>query len=83
MFRGRRRFVVCVGRSLILERVQGEGGPVHASTSSKEIATLAILKQSTVRSRARARKILEDSMPSWTTITWDGDKPIYVHKGRR
>jgi hypothetical protein len=83
MFRGRRRFVVVVqSGGLMLERVRPSGYPapyVYYSAGSNEKDTTRVLKSSTVRARARARKLLEAGCRPWTKIEWDGDEPTYVH----
>jgi hypothetical protein len=83
-FRGRRRFVIGVRpNGLLLDRVNRNhlyGAPyVFYSVGEGEKSTLRVVKASTVRARARARNILEGSTQPWTTIEWDGDRPIYVH----
>lgn len=87
MFRGRRRFVLGVrGSGVVLERVRGSPFPgpyVYYSASALEKSVTTVVKPSTVRARARARKLLESDLPAWTTIVWEGDTPLYVHDERR
>lgn len=82
-FRGRRRFVVGVRSSgLLLERVRANRFPapyVYYNVSAAEIASITIVKASTPGARRRARRIQEAGCMPWTTITWEGDRPIYVH----
>lgn len=83
MFRGRRRFVVCVrSNGLILDRVRPSGYPapyVHYTVGEVEKKTIKILSLATEESRARARALLEAGCMAWTKIVWDGDEPTYVH----
>lgn len=82
-FRGRRRFVVGTYRAgLRLERVKRSryvGQYAYYSVGAAEIASLRVVKEATARSRARARKLVEDACAPWTTVVWDGDTPTYVH----
>lgn len=82
-FRGRRRFVVGVRpNGLLLDRVNQSQylmQYVFYGVGSKEKSGLRVVRPSTVRARARARAMLEASCTPWTSITWDGDQPIYAH----
>lgn len=85
MFRGRRRFVIGVRSSgLVLKRVRPSRcrfptSCVFYSVSAREKTSTRVVTRSTMRARAKARRLLETSMPPWTTIVWDGDEPTYVH----
>lgn len=83
MFRGRQRFVIGVrSDGLALARVRASKYSslyAYYSVGAREKGTVRVIKSSTVSTRARARRLLEASCPSWTTIVWDGDEPTYVH----
>jgi hypothetical protein len=83
MFRGRRRFVIGVrSAGLLLDRLRPSRFSMPAAyytVGSVEKARVRVVKRSTTRSRARARKTLESNLPPWTSIVWDGDQPTYVH----
>lgn len=82
-FRGNRRFVIGVRSSgLLLLRLHANphlSPSVFYSTGSVERAAVKVLTASTPRARTRARRMLESDLQPWTTITWNGDQPTYVH----
>lgn len=82
LLRGRRRFIVLVkSGGLNVERVRDGRFPskmVFYSVSEREKQTLTVVKKATPRTRARARKIVEESCSPWMRVEWCGEAAIYV-----